>query len=652
MKVLKFWTSVAGDAARVREIVSAAGPDAVVIVEGSEAGEAARVAADRDAEVLEIWTDQPGFMSADPGVIDGAYLLERLTFSEAMELCNFGARVLYPATIFPVYQKNIPIHIRNIDDPSSPGTYISSRRERQDKIVKGISSIDDTCLITVKGLGMVGVIGVNHRIFKALSQAGISVFFVSQASSESSTSIGVRRGEGPTAVQVLSEEFTREIARGEINEIIPTYDLATIAVVGEGMRGHAGVAAKLFDALGRSGINVISFAQGALEVNISLVIEAAFLRKALNALHDAFQLWDYSVLNLFVAGVGGVGRSLLEQIARQQPKFLKENSLQVRVVGIANSKKFLINRAGIDLGRWCELLDTEGLASTTEDYREAIIRTNIFNSVFVDCTGNEAIAAGYEELLGHNVSVVTANKIAASGDYDNYRKLKDISRRSGAKFLFETNVGAGLPIIKTIGDLVGSGDRILKIEAVVSGTLNFIFNEMSETVPFSAAVRRAVEAGYAEPDPRIDLSGRDVMRKLVILAREAGYRLDLGEIDAELFVPDSYFEGTLDDFWSRVTGLDEEFERRRRQLVARGHRLRFVATMDAARGGTTPVAGAALREVDSRSPFYELEGSNNVILLTTERYRDYPMGIRGYGAGAEVTAAGVFADIISIANIR
>jgi len=605
------------------------------------------VAAALNAEVLEIWTDVDGFMSADPRIIDNTYLIERLTFGEAMELCNFGAKVLFPSTIFPVYQKNIPIRVRNTFNTSSPGTYISAEGDAAgDKIVKGISSIGDTCLITVRGLGMVGVIGVNYRIFKAFSKAGISVFFVSQASSESSTSIGVRHEDGAEAVAVLSAEFAQEIRQGEINEITPTYDLATVAVVGENMRGRVGVSAKLFDTLGRSGISVISSAQGALETNVSFVIEARDLRKALNALHDSFLLWDYSVLNIFVAGVGTVGRSLLEQIRRQQPKFLKENSLQIRVVGIANSRRHVMNRAGIDLSRWRELLDEEGVASTTESYRDAVVGMNIFNPVFVDCTASEATAAIYRELLSSNVSVVTANKVAASGDYNKYLELKAISRKRGAKFLFETNVGAGLPIIKTIGDLVGSGDRILKIEAVVSGTLNFIFNEMSATVPMSAAIRRAVEAGYAEPDPRIDLSGKDVMRKLVILSREAGYRLDMTDIDARLFIPDRYFEGSLEDFWAAAPELDAEFERRRVELAEKGLRWRFVASMEDGR------ASVALREVDTASPFYQLDGSNNVILLTTERYRDYPMEIKGYGAGADVTAAGVFADIISIANVR
>ncbi len=422
------------------------------------------------------------------------------------------------------------------------------------------------------------------------------------------------------------------------------------------MRGRAGVAAKLFDTLGRSGISIISCAQGALETNISFVIEARNLRKALNALHDSFLMWDYSVLNLFVAGVGTVGSNLLEQIRRQQPKFLKNNSLQVRVVGIANSRRYVINRAGIDLDTWREQLETAGEESSTEKYRDAVVATNIFNPVFVDCTANEAIAGTYGRLLENNVSVVTANKVAASGDYDNYLELKSIARRKGAKFLFETNVGAGLPIIKTIGELVRSGDVILRIEAVVSGTLNFIFNELSESVSLSRAIKMAQEAGYAEPDPRIDLSGKDVMRKLVILSREAGYRLDMDDIEADLFVPQDYFEGTVEDFWRRVPELDAEFEERRKELAAKGLRWRFVATMERVEDSDGTLlgvkAGVALREVDARSPLYELEGSNNVILLTTERYKAYPMEIKGYGAGAAVTAAGVFADIISIANIR
>lgn len=627
--------------------------DATTLGRGGSDYTGAIVAAALDASVLEIWTDVDGFMSADPKIIDNTYLIERLTFGEAMELCNFGARVLFPSTIFPVYQKNIPIRVKNTFNTASPGTYISSEKEEDNdentriaKIIKGISSIDDTCLITVKGLGMVGVIGVNYRIFKALSKAGISVFFVSQASSESSTSIGVRHEDGALAVKVLSEEFRQEIALGEINEVNPEYGLATVAVVGENMRNRAGVAAKLFDTLGRSGISIISCAQGALETNISFVIDGKDLRKAINALHDSFFLWDYQVLNLFIAGVGTVGRSLLEQIHRQQPKFLKQNSLQVRVVGIANSRRYILNRRGIDLADWRGQLETCGVKSSIEAYRDAVTGMNIFNAVFVDCTADEGIAGTYKTLLNSNVSVVAANKVAASGDYADYLELKSVSRKRGAKFLFETNVGAGLPIIGTINDLISSGDRILKIEAVVSGTLNYIFNEMGENLPMSVAIRKAQEAGYAEPDPRIDLCGKDVMRKLVILSREAGYRLNMEDIEASLFIPDKYFEGSIEQFWKTIPEVDAGFESRRRELAAKGLRWRFVATMDEGR------ASVALREVDSRSPFYELDGSNNVILLTTERYKDYPMEIKGYGAGDDVTAAGVFADIISIANIR
>ncbi len=643
MKVLKINAALLRDAEAARRVEALRAKAGVeVVVEGLSESSAARRAAEVNAEVLEIWTDVDGFMSADRSVIEGAYLIEQLTYNEAMELCNFDTKVLYPLTIFPVYQKNIPIHIRNIHNPQGAGTFISSRQDQGGKTVKGISSIDDTCLITVRGMGMVGVIGVNYRIFKALARENISVFFVSQASSESSTSIGVRRGEGEQAVRVLTEEFLAEISGGAINEITAQYDLATLAVVGENMRGRAGVAAKLFDTLGRSGISVISFAQGALEINISFVISRDDLRKALNALHDAFLMWDYSVLNLFIAGVGTVGANLLEQIRSQQPKFLRDNSLQVRVVGIANSRKFVINRSGIDLAHWREALDG-GVAG---DYCGAVVSTDIFNPVFVDCTANETLASTYSSLLEHNVSVVTANKIAASGDYETYLRLKSIARSRGVKFLFETNVGAGLPIIKTIGELVGSGDRILKIEAVVSGTLNFIFNEVGRGVAFSSAVRGAVEAGFAEPDPRIDLSGTDVVRKLVILSREAGYDLSLADVAIDPFMPSHFFEGTPDEFWEKLPGLDAEFERRRVVLADKGLKWRFVATLEDGR------ASVGLREVGPESPFYGLEGSGNVILLTTERYRDYPMEIKGYGAGAAVTAAGVFADIITIAGVR
>ena len=604
------------------------------------------LAATLKADSLEIWTDVDGFMTADPKVISNAYVIEHLTFVEAMELCNFGAKVIYPPTIFPAYHNNIPIRIRNTFNLDAPGTYITKDKTPDSRTIKGISSINDTCLITIRGLGMVGVIGVNYRIFKALSKSGISVFFVSQAASENTTSIGVRNGDAELAVQVLSTEFAQEISMGEINPPVTQHDLATVAIVGENMRHRPGVAGKLFGTLGRNGINVIACAQGASETNISFVVAKENLRKSLNVIHDSFFLSEYQVLNIFLAGVGLVGSNLLDQIRQQQEKLMRENSLKIRIVGITNSRHYIVSRSGIDLTTYKEQLAASTLVSTPERFRDEILSMNIFNSVFVDCTASPAVASIYEDLLSHNVSVVAANKIAASSKYDHYLKLKNIARTRGVKFLFETNVGAGLPIINTTSDLINSGDRILKIEAVVSGTLNYIFNEMNETVPMSRAIVMAKEAGYAEPDPRIDLSGMDVIRKLVILSREAGYHVEQEDVQKHLFIPAEYFEGSVEDFWKHIPELDADFESRRKKLAAEGKRWRFIASMD---HGKTEVS---LREVGPDSPFYHLEGSNNVILLTTERYKEYPMQIKGYGAGASVTAAGVFADIISIANIR
>ena len=621
--------------------------DATNLGRGGSDYTAAILASTLKASALEIWTDVDGFMTADPKVINDAYVIEHLSYVEAMELCNFGAKVIYPPTIFPAYHKNIPIVIRNTFNLDSKGTAISRESSGDaSRAIKGISSINDTCLITIQGLGMVGVIGVNYRIFKTLAKSGISVFLVSQAASENTTSIGVRNDDADLAMEVLTEEFAQEIALGEINKIKKEPNLATIAIVGENMKHTPGIAGKLFGTLGRSGINVIACAQGASETNISFVVSLDSLRKTLNVLHDSFFLSDYQVLNIFIAGVGLIGSNLLEQIRLQQAKLMKENSLQIRVVGATNSKRYIVDRDGLDLKTYRDELRRSENVSTPAAFRDAILSMNIFNSVFVDCTASAEVADIYKDLLEHNVSVVAANKTAASSEYDRYHELKSIARKRGVKFLFETNVGAGLPIINTISDLINSGDRILKIEAVVSGTLNYIFNEMSATVPMSKAIKMAQEAGYAEPDPRIDLSGMDVIRKLVILSREAGYRVEQADVKKHLFIPEKYFEGSVEDFWRKIPEIDAEFEQRRKKLEASGKRWRFIATME---NGKTEVG---LREVDSESPFYHLAGSNNVILLTTERYKEYPMQIKGYGAGAGVTAAGVFADIISIANIR
>ena len=602
------------------------------------------IAAALDADVLEIWTDVNGFMTADPRVIKSAYTINELSYIEAMELCNFGAKVVYPPTIYPVCVKNIPIKVKNTFNPSDPGTIIKEKIENDRKPIKGISSIKGTTLITVTGLSMVGVIGVNRRIFTALANNGISVFMVSQASSENSTSIGVRDEDADKAVETLNEEFAKEIKTGAMFPMHAESGLATIAIVGENMKHTPGIAGKLFGTLGRSGISVIACAQGASETNISFVVHSKYLRKSLNVLHDSFFLSEYKVLNLFVCGVGTVGGNLLQQIASQYQELADTRQLKLNVVGIASSHNAIFNREGLDLNNYKEQLKASEPSNISKMCKE-VVGMNIFNSVFVDCTASSEVAELYQTFLEHNISVVTANKIAASAEYEKYAKLKETALRRGVKFLFETNVGAGLPIIGTINDLRNSGDKILKIEAVLSGTLNYIFNTIAADVPFSETVRLAKEEGYSEPDPRIDLCGKDVIRKLVILTREAGYRVEQSDVVKQLFMPDDFFEGSLEDFWKRLPSLDADFERRREILEKEKKRWRFVASMEM---GKTKVS---LEAVSEHHPFYGLEGSNNIVLLTTERYKEYPMLIQGYGAGAGVTAAGVFANIMSIANI-
>ena len=602
------------------------------------------IAAALGAKALEIWTDVDGFMTADPRVINTAYTIDTLSYVEAMELCNFGAKVVYPPTIYPVCIKNIPIYIKNTFHPDAQGTVIQEECADEGRAIKGISSINNTSLITVSGLSMVGVIGVNRRIFSTLADNGISVFMVSQASSENSTSIGVRNEDAERACEVLNEEFAKEIEMGAMYKMSLESGLATVAIVGENMKHTPGIAGKLFGTLGRNGISVIACAQGASETNISFVVESKSLRKTLNVIHDSFFLSEYQVLNLFICGVGTVGSSLIEQIASQREKLMRERGLKLNVVGIASGHYAMFDREGLELANFKERL----LASEPSDLqrlKNEIIGMNIFNSVFVDCTASADVASLYNDFFEHSISVVAANKVAASSCYDNYARLKATARKRGVKILFETNVGAGLPIINTINDLYNSGDNILKIEAVLSGTLNYIFNTISADIPFSETVRLAKEEGYSEPDPRIDLSGKDVIRKLVILSREAGYRLEQDDVEKHLFIPNEFFEGSIEDFWKNLPTLDADFEARRKVLEAEKKHWRFVAKLENGKGSVS------LQEVGERHPFYDLEGSNNIILLTTERYHEYPMLIQGYGAGASVTAAGVFADIMSIANI-
>ena len=618
---------------------------------------AAIIAATLDARVLEIWTDVSGFMTADPRVINTAYPIDTLSYVEATELCNFGAKVVYPPTIYPVCIKNIPILIKNTFRPEDKGTIITNDNgcDENGRAIKGISSINNTSLITVSGLSMVGVIGVNQRIFTTLAANGISVFLVSQASSENSTSIGMRDEDAERACEVLNQEFAKEIEMGAMYKMKLERELATIAIVGENMKHTPGIAGKLFGTLGRNGISVIACAQGASETNISFVVERKLLRKSLNVIHDSFFLSEYQVLNVFLCGIGTVGGSLLEQIAGQRQQLMKERNLQINIVGIASGHNAIFNRNGIELSAY-EDNGTFSIAKLRDGLKQAdpsdlnhlhdeVIGMNIFNSVFVDCTASADVAGLYEDFLSNNISVVAANKVAASSDYENYARLKETARKRGVKYLFETNVGAGLPIINTINDLINSGDKILKLEAVLSGTLNFIFNTISADIPFSQTVRMAKEEGYAEPDPRVDLSGKDVIRKLVILSREAGYRMNQEDVEKHLFIPQSFFDGSLEDFWKNLPSLDSSFEAERKQMEASHQRWRFVAKLEHGKGSVK------LEKVDEHHPLYDLEGSNNIILITTERYNQYPMLIQGYGAGASVTAAGVFADIMSIANI-
>ncbi len=602
------------------------------------------IAAALEADCLEIWTDVDGFMTADPRIIQTSYVIDELCFAEAMELCNFGAKVIYPPALYPVCEKDIPILIKNTFNPEAKGTVIRQEKKSSERAVTGISSIGNTCILTVSGASMAGIVGVNARIFTTLADNDISVFLVSQSSSETHISLGVKEESADLACRLLNEEFAREIAEGSMSPVLLLKDLSTVAIVGENMKSNSGIAGKLFSVLGRNGIRIIACAQGTEERNISIVVEKKYLRKSLNVIHDSFFLSEYQELNLFICGIGTVGGDLLRQINAQKEKLMKENNLKLNIVGIARSKKGIFCKDGIDLDTYKEQL-SGGMDMNVDILRDEVIGMNIFNSVFVDCTASAEVAALYKDFFKHGISVVAANKIAASSDYSNYAELKNLARERNVKFLFETNVGAGLPIINTINDLKNSGDKILKIEAVVSGTLNFIFNKISAETPFSETVRLAKELGFSEPDPRIDLSGKDVIRKLVILSREAGYKVNQEDVEANLFVPSEFFNCSIDEFWAKLPALDAEWEARRRKLAADNKRWRFVASMEK---GTYNVS---LKEVGSSHPFYNLDGSNNIVLITTERYNADPLMVQGYGAGASVTAAGVFADIMSIGNI-
>jgi bifunctional aspartokinase / homoserine dehydrogenase 1 len=607
---------------------------------------AAIVAAALGAEMLEIWTDVDGFMTADPKKVEKAYTIENLTYSEAMELSHFGAKVIYTPTLRPVYKANIPLSVRNTFNPDSKGTIINNKSDDSSPSpIKGISSIDHIDLITLQGPAMVGVTGTSSRLFSALAKKGVNIILITQASSEFSITFAVNPSDQNEAKIAISEEFRIEIEQNNELRLNIEKNLSIIAIVGERMKNTPGISATLFRSLARNGVNVIATAQGSSELNISVVIRSESLRKALNAIHDGFFLSKFKEINLFITGTGIVGSSLLKQLQKQHDLLLTERRVKVNLIGITNSRKMLIDIKGIDLEKSREIIRSQGEKADLIEFIRRIKKLNLRDSAFIDCTADEKVASTYAEILSSYISVVTANKIACSSEYKYYHELKKIAGEKGVRFMYETTVGAGLPIIKTIGDLVLSGDRILKIEAVLSGTLNFVFNELSPEMTMSKAIRRAREKGYSEPDPRIDLSGVDVVRKILILSREAGYQIEKEDVHVEKFLPEKCFEGDLNDFYKEVEKLDEEFEKRRLELLKENKKWRFFATLD------NGVASVKLIAVDSNHPSYNLEGSNNIVLLTTERYRELPMVIKGYGAGADVTAAGVFADLMRVVNV-
>lgn len=606
------------------------------------------LAAAFDAEMLEIWTDVDGFMTADPKVISRSYCINHLSYAEAMELSHFGAKVIYPPTILPVYQKNIPITIKNTFNPDAPGTLIDGVKETpKPRQIKGISSIKNVSLLTVQGIGMVGVSGISMRLFASLAAKEINVILISQASSENSISIVIDSHKTNIARKAIEKEFSRELADKQINNIVIDDEMAVVAIVGENMKHTTGISGLLFNSVGKNGVNVYAIAQGASELNISFVIKDRDIKKALNVIHESFFLSDYSRLNLFLVGKGTVGSKLLNKISVQTEKLMKENSLKVRLVGVAGRKSMIFDNEGLDASTVIDDLEKNGISGNVTDFRDRIIEMNMANSVFVDCSASEEVSNIYHSLLEANVSVVTANKIASSSSYSIYRKLKDTAREKGVKFFFETNVGAGLPIIAPINDLVRSGDKIMRLEAVLSGTLNYIVNTLSEDKPLSEVIIEAKEKGFSEPDPRVDLSGTDVVRKTLILARESGYHLEEAEVVVKPFVPQEYLDlPSLEVFMDKVKNLDAEFEQKRLHALEEGKRLRYGAQLT-----SDGKAIVGMMEVDNKHPFFELEGSNNIVLIWSEHYFEHPMQIKGYGAGADVTAAGVFADIIKVANV-
>lgn len=602
------------------------------------------IAAALDATALEIWTDVSGMMTADPRLVSNAKIIPHVLYREAMELSHFGAKVVYPPTIQPVMRKNIPVWVKSTFAPEDHGTLIENSSIKNDSSVRGISSINKIALLSLEGSGMAGIPGFSKRLFETLANEQINVILITQSSSEHSICVGIEEASAESAKRAVDEAFAIEIERLIVEPLIVEKDLAIIALVGDKMKSHPGISGKMFSALGKNGVNVRAISQGSSERNISAVISANDVKKAVNVLHEEFFETTYKQVNLFIAGVGNVGSRLLSQLLQQHQYLQKNLRLYVRVVGIANSKKMLFNEKGIDLKKWKELLQN-AQEMNLDEFVKTIQTKNLRNSVFVDATANENVASHYAEILEKSVSIVACNKIAASSSFSYYEKLKNLARESNVHFLFETNVGAGLPVIGTLNDLLLSGDKINKIEAVLSGTLNFVFNNYNGTESFAKVVRQAQDEGYTEPDPRLDLSGVDVARKIMILARESGETIEMEEITNHAFLPVKCMQGSVEDFYACMEKEEAHFKKIFEEANKAGKKLKFVASYENGK------AKVGLQQIDSSHDFYHLYGKDNVVLFYTKRYTEQPLVVKGAGAGAEVTASGVFADIIRAVRI-